>query len=126
MKSIFTPGTAYTRQQIRQGVGGGSVQTYLPRLKGRVLCACLNGPMNLVPDVICVGKLPNTIKTAEMLCQQGDDLPVFVKEVAGRWIYQGQYKVKNWSDDIETLIYYRQKTQRPELTRIIFMEKVSD
>ena len=83
MKSIFTPGTAYTRQQIRQGVGGSSVQTYLPRLKGRVLCACLNGPMNLVPDVIYVGKLPNTIKTAEMLCQQGDDLPVFVKEALG-------------------------------------------
>ena len=126
MKSIFTIGTTYTRQQIRQGVGGGSIQTYLPTLKGQVLCACLNGPMNLVPGVICVGNRPRTVKAAEILCQQDNDIPVFVKEAPSRWVYHGRYKVKSWNNDLETLNHYRVKTRRSELTKIIFMEKVSD
>ena len=38
----FTKGTAYSRQEIRKMVGGGSVHDFLPYEGGKVLCACLS------------------------------------------------------------------------------------
>ena len=49
-------GQSYTRQQIHDKVGGGSLQSYLPTRDGRVLCACLRLDTNPgAPEVILPG-----------------------------------------------------------------------
>lgn len=91
---MFKIDESYTRRQIHEKVGG-SVQTYLPTVSGRVVCACLTKAMNPeAPDIILVGNKPRVIQAARQLAIQPDPIPIFLKQVSNAWIYVGMFSVK--------------------------------
>ena len=114
----------YTRQEIRDLVGGGSVQDYLPSENGKVLCACLSqkyGPD--VPKVILVGQGPGVQQAAEIFRRQKSAVPVFLKKVANLWEYAGNFSPVGCTEDPDKIREFKEFFGRINLTRIIFLEE---
>ncbi len=121
----FEFGKTYTRQQISDLAGGGSVHDYLPNKEGRVLSACLSQAYDpRAPKVILVGRGPNVQKEAEMLCAQSVPVPVFFKKIANLWEYAGDFKAERWTDDPDEIAEFEQSSGRANLTRVIFLQQV--
>jgi hypothetical protein len=81
---VLTRGHHYSRQQIHDAVGGGSLQSYLPHKDGRVLCACLRIDTNPgAPEVILPGTGPGIEGAADLLERQNGAIPVFLKRGSG-------------------------------------------
>ena len=92
--AMFEAGEMYTREQIHEALGG-SMQSYLPHLDGRVVCACLRPDTDPdAPTVILVGAGKGIEAGAEMLAAQGGSIPVFLKRAQNRWEYAGQYRME--------------------------------
>lgn len=103
-------GNWYTRQEIYE-ICGGEIQSYLPQLKGEIVCGCFTRKYNpSVPNEIFVGKRPKVMNKAKMLSQQVGAIPVFVKDssLVGKqkeiWEYFGRYKFIALLNDQETLL----------------------
>jgi len=118
-------GKLYTRQEIREIVGGGSVHNYLPHDEnGRILCVCLSREHD--PDghkIILVGSGPSVQKEAEMFCLQNTAVPVFYKKELNQWEYLGDFKPERWIDDPEEIQVFAESSGRINLTRVIFLQK---
>jgi hypothetical protein len=122
---FFEINKAYTRQEICDRVGGGSVHDYLPNKDGAVLCACLSQVYDpKEPQVILVGRGPGVEQQARMLCAQVFAVPVFYKKMANLWEYTGNFKVLRWTDEPEDICGYEESSGRTNLTRVIFLEEV--
>ena len=126
IKLSFELGKTYTRQQIQERVGGGSVHNYLPNKDNKVLCACLSQEYNpRAPQVILVGQGLSVRHEAELFCGQLTAVPVFFKKVANFWEYVGNFKVLRWTDDPEEIADFEESSGRANLTRVIFLEEDS-
>lgn len=91
---MFIIGEAYTRKQIHNQLGG-SVQSFLPTVDGKVVCACLSKDMNPnAPHEILVGNKPIVMISAEQFSKQTSPIPVFIKEASNEWVYAGDYAAK--------------------------------
>ncbi|MFA5101344.1 MAG: hypothetical protein WC547_10705 [Candidatus Omnitrophota bacterium] len=122
----FKKGTAYTRQEIREIVGGGSVQNAMPIKDGRVLCVCLSQPWDIdAPRVVLVGAGPSVQKEAEMFCSQNTAVPFFYKKTANLWEYVGDFKPERWSDDPGDVRGFAQSSGRINLTKVIFLHEAA-
>ena len=120
----FIKGQTYTRQQISEIVGGGSVQTYLPQKDGRVLCACLSQSYSPEgPQVVLVGQGPGVQQDAELFFRQAQAVPVFFKKVANQWEYAGDFKPVRSSEDPDEIAGFEEASGRYNLTRLIFLEE---
>jgi hypothetical protein len=120
----FQINKTYTRQQIQEFVGGGSVHDYLPNKDNVVLCACLSqeyDPLEL--QVILVGRGTGVQQEAGLFCAQKQAVPVFFKKVANLWEYAGNFKVSRWSEDPEDILAFEESSGRTNLTRVIFLER---
>ncbi|MCK9595410.1 MAG: hypothetical protein PHH68_04550 [Candidatus Omnitrophica bacterium] len=120
----FMLGRTYTRQEIRDLAGGGSVQDYLPNENGKVLYACLSqkyGPG--IPKVVLVGQGPGVQQQAEIFWQQKSAVPVFFKKAANLWEYAGNFRPVNSTDDPDSIAEFAESSGRMILTRIIFLEE---
>jgi len=116
----LTIGTRYSREQIREAVGGGDLQSYLPHSHGRVLCGCFDPALNArAPYEIDVGDLPNVIRYAEALMQQASEIPVFLKHGTGEWEYLGQFLPVRYSTEKEDL--YPKKSRRPDAVAVLYL-----
>jgi hypothetical protein len=92
-KLMFNIGSEYTRDEIHNLLGG-SKQSYLPTLSGRVVVACLKPNMNpRAPNVILCGKGKIIASAGAALATQQAPIPVFIKLGINRWEYKGEYKV---------------------------------
>jgi hypothetical protein len=121
---VIKKGTCFTRQQIRDIVGGGSVQNCMPNDNGRILCVCLSQPFGENdPKVILVGAGPAVQKEAEIFCDQGTSVPVFFKKMANQWEYAGDFKPVRWTDDPQELNEYSESSGRINLTKVIFLQE---
>jgi hypothetical protein len=123
----FVEGHLYTRHQIGRIVGGDTQVAGLPWKNGRVTCAILNKERNVAPpEVVLVGESQVRFKRGQALCEQGDTIPVFVKEGEAANRYFGRYKVSHWSEDPHTLpLWNAAATQREDAAkRVIFLKKV--
>lgn len=90
---MFELGKEYTREDIHAAVGG-SKQSYLPTKDGAVVAACLIKELNpKAPEVILCGRGPQIERAGEMLAQQHQPIPVFMKLGVNRWQYCGQFQV---------------------------------
>src|ERR687892_2528582 len=93
-------GRKYSRGEIRDAVGGGDLQSYLPHSQGQVLCGCFDPALNArAPFEIDVGDLPNVIQYAQLLVQQGNEIPVFLKQGTRAWEYVGQFRAIRYNTD---------------------------
>lgn len=118
----FVPGSVYTRRQIAEELGGGSVQDYLPAKDGKIICACLSQDFDPAAPVILVGRGPGVQRQAEIFCGQGTAVPVFFKKEANQWEYTGDFTCDHWSEDKETIGTYEDRSGRTQLTRVIFLK----
>lgn len=90
---MFKLGEAYTRAQIHEFLGG-SIQSFLPTVQGRVVCACLKKKMNPgAPYIILVGNKPRVLQAALKLAGQAAPIPVFLKETSNAWNYAGLFSM---------------------------------
>jgi len=90
---MFDIGSEYTRNEIHSHLGG-SKQSYLPTLSGRVVAACIKLEMNRqAPKVIICGKGKIIASAGAALAKQQEPIPVFIKQGINRWVYQGEFKV---------------------------------
>lgn len=119
---MFRRGRHYTRREIHDHLGGGSLQTYLPSKEGHILCACLRLDTNPdAPEVILPGTGPGIEEAARRLRRQRGPLPVFIKAGSGAWRFEGMYEVepKRWTqDDIDT---HSRRSGRTDITSVIWM-----
>lgn len=119
----FEVGRAYTRLQIAEGVGGGSLQDYMPVKDGKVLCLCLS--QEYVPgprQAVLVGRGPNVERQAEIFCRQTEPVPVFFKTKGYLWKYAGMYSRERCTDDIDEIAPFEEASGRFNLSRVIFLK----
>jgi hypothetical protein len=122
-KQVLTERKLYTRGEIHDLLGGGT-QGYLPHKNGRVVAGCFGLKMNPeAPDVVLVGSGPQTVRWAEVLCEQEYPIPMFLKKQPNQWEYFGEYKVEDWTEDPADLAEYGQKAGRTNITRVLFLTR---
>ena len=95
----FVIGQSYTREDIHARLGG-SIQSYLPDVNGKVVCGCfVPGPaMNPnAPEEVLFGTpeaSPQINCVADLVFEQGqrgEDIPTFIKVESSEWKYVGDY-----------------------------------
>lgn len=124
---LFQKGDCYTRLQIRDMIGGGSVQDYMPSQDGVILCVCLSQEFDpSTQPVILVGAGPSVQKQADMFCTQNTGVPVFFKKTGNQWEYAGCFKPLHYTDDPQELVRFAESTGRINLTRVIYLRETVD
>ncbi len=119
----FVRGRTYTRIAIAKAVGGGSLQSYLPTVGGRVVCGCFRIDLNPgAPEIILPGTGPMIEGTAAVLCAQSGPIPVFLADGNARWRHVGLYEVERTSTDAHDIASNR--GGRTDVTRVIWMRRV--
>jgi hypothetical protein len=117
-------GTMYTRRQIHELLGG-TVQGYLPMVRGRVVCGAFKRSLNPnVPDVILGGDAPVVRKGAEVFCKQKYPVPIFLKAARNEWEYIGDYQVDRWTEDAAEIAKHEALSGRPYIARVMFLKRV--
>ena len=118
---MFIQEQAYTRKEIHDQLGG-SIQSYLPSVKGHVVCACINRKYNPdAPRVILVGTGKGIERDGAMLASQKQAVPVFIKLGTNAWIFHGHFRVKRSSQQ-RSEIAKHQGGRDSDVTRIIYLE----
>ena len=119
----FVRGKTYTRAVIAKAVGGGSLQSYLPTVDGRVVCGCFRTDLNPeAPDLILPGTGPVIQSSAALLCEQGGKIPVFLADGNARWRFVGDYEVAATSTEAKDIRAHR--GSRGDVTRVIWLRRV--
>ncbi len=120
----FVVGEEYTRNEIREALGGGPTG-YLPHKDGRVVCGTLTPGLNpRGPDVVLVGPGPETVRWAEVLCEQRYPVPMFVKSGYARWGYRGEYEVNRSTAARRDIAKQERASGRTDNVRVMFLRKV--
>src|SRR5258708_3300577 len=116
-------GRTYTRNELSDFLGG-SPQTYLPYKGHRVLYAALTRHKDPeAPTVILAGNKQQIAKSAGLLAQQAEPIPVFIKQQPNAWEYVGTYRVRCSSQNPDVLDEYRRRSGRSDqLSRVVFLE----
>lgn len=119
-------GRCYTRIEIKQAVGGGNPQIFLPNKDGRVLAGCIDPAKNPdAPEVILAGYGQEVERAASLLSTQRESIPIFVKEAANRWCYRGMFSVSEVVENQGEIDSYAEKAGRQgDVSRVIIMDKV--
>jgi hypothetical protein len=95
----FQLGEMYSRRETNE-VLGGSIQTYLPHVEGKVVCGCFDPSEHMnpnAPEEVLFGEeypTPMIDRTAKMVFEQGwsgEDIPLFLKRSSNQWEYVGRY-----------------------------------
>ncbi len=122
-QQTFVEGKFYTRIAIHQSLGG-SIQSYLPTFDGKVVCACLSEALNpRAPEVVLVGSGKDVVGTAEVLGNQTDPIPVFMKEGVNSWRYEGMYVSGGFKTDATTIQKESVNSGRENLAGILYLNK---
>jgi hypothetical protein len=121
----FKVGQSYTRDDIHDALGG-SRQSYLPTVNGRVVCGAFTRRLNPeVPNVVLAGKGPTIEHSAEIFAAQSDPVPVFVKQQINAWEYLGNYRVLRLSSDpIVIAERARAAGRQGEVSLVLFLQRV--
>lgn len=115
----------YSRRDIHERVGG-SVQSFLPHIEGRVVAACVHTDTNPdAPDIILPGKGPGIQHAAELLVEQATPVPTFLYRNPAKWEYVGDYRLERCSRDPEEIARQVRRSDRPDVTMVLYMERIN-
>lgn len=93
MPEVFNRGQGYTRQEISDKTGG-PVQGMLPTVLGRVVCCCVTWDLTKQAEkLLLIGDFPHQYPAAKQWAREKQSVPLFWKREAGRWEYQGDFRV---------------------------------
>jgi predicted DNA-binding transcriptional regulator AlpA len=99
VRTSFVPGRIYTLGQIAAAFGG-ETQSYLPQRDGCITCGRFTIGMNPdLPYEVLVGDLPRVRRKAELLANQEEAIPVFLKQGADRWLFHGRMRCAGYVTD---------------------------
>jgi hypothetical protein len=111
----------YTRTEIRGLVGGGGVMEYLPSRGNEILAGCFRTELNPeAPRIVLVGKGPRIERAAELLVEQGNPVPVFLKRSVNEWEYVGHWRAIKLDKDSDTIAKHSPNTTR--VSGVLFMD----
>ena len=123
----FEPGKLYTRDEIYAALGG-SKQSYLPTVNGRVVAACFKRSPDTnpdAPDIVLPGMGPIIKQAARQFTSQSDAVPTFIKQKVNQWKYVGMYKVERQSFDEEEIKRYAAKANRVnDVSSVLSLKKL--
>ncbi|MCW5771368.1 MAG: hypothetical protein KIT16_07010 [Rhodospirillaceae bacterium] len=120
---MFVVNKSYTRDEIHD-VLGGSKQSFLPTVGGRVVCACLTRKLNPnVPAEILVGNGPKILRSAKILSAQSGKIPVFIKERSNFWVFVGEFSVDHSTDNRRDIEPLQAKAGRTDVRLIVFLKR---
>ena len=118
---MFEQDVSYTREEIHTEVGG-SMQSFLPHVGGRVVAACLRRDYNPdAPAVVLVGTGEGIEQAADMLVAQRSPVPTFIKQGTDGWEYVGEFAAERSSQDATDLAAQARRSGREDITRVIYM-----
>jgi hypothetical protein len=118
---MFKLGASYTRKEIHARLRG-SMQSYLPNVGGRVVCACLRLDTNPdAPAIILPGKGAGIEHAAALLINQRTPVPTFLKRKPGCWEYVGEFVVQRYSYDPAEVAAQARRSNRSDISMVIHM-----
>ena len=118
----------YTRNQIREYLGGGSTVSYLPTIDNIVVAACLSKKMNpRAPDEVLCGRGERMARDGEQLAGQSGSVPVFLKHGANRWEYCGSFEVAgSFTSGAQFVEAVSASGRGSDVSRVVLLRCVSD
>lgn len=120
---MFRLGQSYTRREIHQAVGG-SVQSYLPTVDGRVVAACLRRDTNPdAPFTILPGTGPGIEGAAARLVARQAPVPTFLKRGVGDWEFVGEFAAAHQSFERDEIRQHSERARREDVTSVIHMRR---
>ena len=103
------------------------MQSYLPQLNKRILCACLGYDANPeAPRVVLVGNRPNVIAKAHLLEEQTEPIPVFLKRKKNEWEYKGYFRFAARNEDPVWLADRVKQAGREDVVMALMLEPVDN
>jgi hypothetical protein len=117
---VFKISNRYNRTEIHRKLGG-SMQSYLPRRNGRVVCGCfIKGSLNpSAPHRVLAGTGKIIESSARVFAGQREPVPVFIKHEINEWEYIGDFRVASLSQDPNQIARERQLTGRNDITIVL-------
>src|SRR4051794_28738604 len=89
----FDRNRLYSRAEIANLLGGGTVQSYMPTKGTRVLAGCFRTEVNPdAPRIVLVGIGPRIERAARLLMEQKEPIPVFLKRASKAYEYVGFWR----------------------------------
>lgn len=122
----FVPGKIYSREQVH-GLVGGSLQSFLPVVKGRVVAGCFWPELNPdAPEVVL--PLPGPAVERAIACARGQDepFPVLLRRQVGSWSYVGLYRALPRLPSTEELACFTRRSRRSDVWDALFLERVGE
>ena len=117
----FTLGERYTRRDIHTTVGG-SMQSYLPTVNGRVVAGCFDRRLNpAAPSVLLVGTGPMIEGSAEAFVRQASAVPIFIKLATNEWEYVGMYRAVRVTRNRTEIEQHNRQIRRDDVAAVLFL-----
>jgi len=100
---MFERNKSYKRSYISNVLGGG-VQDYLPHAGGRVTYGAFAKDLNPdAPSIVLPGTGEEIERWAHAFYEQGESVPVFLKKRSNEWVYMGEYRCIELSEDPDVI-----------------------
>lgn len=120
----FDKGSAYTRAQIHQALGG-SRRAALPTRGGEVVCVCLTRRRNpRAPQEMLVEGTERAMRLARSFAASGRAVPVFYSRRAGAWEYAGKRRVRSLVEEPGALLALIAEGAAPDTAFALFLEEM--
>ena len=116
----FVLNQRYSRQAIHDQLGG-DLQSYLPRVRGEVVCGCFDPDINArAAFEIDLGEGRDVIRYAEKLHQQATAVPVFLRRDNLGWEYLGNFAATALTRD-QSDLYPAVSHRRPDARAVLYL-----
>jgi hypothetical protein len=114
---------SYKRAFISERLGGGH-QDYLPHVDGRVTYGAFSLELNpQAPTIVLPGSGPEIEKWARAFAEQADPIPVFVKKRSNEWVYMGDFRCVELSEEPALIAEQARKTGRSDISMVLKLER---
>lgn len=119
----FEIGQPYTRNQIHEVLGGDKSSSFPQRHK-RIVCGCFSLERNpQAPQVILIEDKAKVVEKLHLLLSQNESIPVFVKRFSSHWVYQGYFRVLNYSTNEQEVEEMKKISLRDNIVAVLHLEK---
>jgi len=122
---MFQRKRLYSRREIHDALGGGSIQSYLPTVDGRVVAGCFTTNLNPeAPNRIFAGDGPIIRSSAHLAASQREPFPVFLKRGNKQFEFIGNFRGAGIDENPNALQQANRRSNRTDVTAILTLERV--
>ena len=76
-----------------------------------------------IPDTVLVGKGVNVERYARIFADQENHIPTFIKRAVNDWVYVGNYRVSEMSEDQNEVERLSSEADRTDVVMILRLER---